>query len=124
MKKIILVIAVIALTVSINAQSKMLTKRANISTEFVAARMELSDANKAYLYKTISANYDAIKKANLKEVQGDGEKKAIKKELSESLNSELRAKFSEKETKEILDLLKEEKKQKREKKQKNKEGSN
>ncbi len=121
MKKIILVIAFIALTVSINAQSKMLTKRANISTEFVAARMELSDANKAYLYKTIFANYDATKKANLKEVQGNEEKKAIKKKLSESLNSELLAKFSEKETKEILDLLKKEKIQKREK---NKKDSN
>lgn len=120
MKQIIVIIAFIALTVSVNAQSKMLKERANISTEFVAAKMELSDTNKTYLYETILANYESTKKANLKEVEGDEEKKAIRKELRESFNSKLRVKFSKKETNEILSLLKDERIQKREKK----EGSN
>ena len=105
MKNIFLVIAFLSLTLSSNAQSEKFQKKISDRTEYVSEAMNMSDTNKAFLYKSyLENNYEANQK---KKGLGTEEKKEIVKEYKEKFEKTLSVKFSQKEIKQIFTLLKE-----------------
>ncbi len=116
MKKLILFLAFIGLTLSVNAQNKKVKERATEATEFINKTMKLNDANKSFLYKTLLNSFDSTYK-KAKGVPKE-QKKTVYKEARKSLNKALSEKFSKDEVKQINTLLKEYKKQSRKKNKK------
>ena len=107
MKKLILFIAFIGITFSVNAQSKRIKEKASSETEYVNASMKLSDVNKEFLYKSLLTQYDDISKKT--KGLSKEEKKVIRKEASKALKKELKNNFSKDEIKQINALIKEKK---------------
>ena len=120
MKKLILFIAFIGLTFSVNAQSKRIKEKASSDTEYVNASMKLSEVNKVFLYESLLHKYEAFSKKS-KGISKE-EKKALRKKCSKASNKTLSKNFSKAEIKQIEKLLKESNKKKNMKnKEKNKE---
>ena len=107
MKKLILFIAFIGLTFSVNAQGKKIKERASSETEYVNASMKLSDVNKAFLYKSLLTQYNDFSKKS--KGLSKEEKKVIRKEGYKTLKKELKKNFTKDEIKQINTLIKEKK---------------
>jgi len=110
MKKFILIIVFLGLTIGANAQSQKMKERTAVATEYVAKAMNLDDAHKTFLYETVLNGSETVR-VKLKSAKGNEESKAVHKQGREDLKKALSAKFSSKEIKQIETLLKEYKKQ-------------
>lgn len=100
-----ILIACLALSVSLSAQTKRMIDRAQGNTDYVAKSMELNDEDRQFLYTALLNSYKDA--ADRKKGLSDEEKKAVNKEIRKELKAELSKQFSEDEVKEIFALIKE-----------------
>ncbi len=107
MKKIILIIAIIGLTLNLSAQSQKLKDKTLSNTEYIAKAMDFNDLQKNYLYKTMLNN--SHKGYEMRKGLSKEERKEVNKELRKELKTSLSIEFSNDEIKQIFALLKEKK---------------
>ena len=103
--RILILMALVAITANLNAQNPKMIERAKSNTDYVAKAMKLDDAGKQFLYESLLSSYqDAAKR---KKGLSDEEKKEVSKEIRKELKTELETKFSQEEVKQIFALMKE-----------------
>lgn len=105
MKKLILMMAIIGLTISVNAQSQKMVDKAESYSEYVAKAMDLNDVDKLFLNVSLLNSYKDA--AERKKGLSKEEKKVVNKEIRVELKTELGKTFSKEEVKEIFTLMKE-----------------
>ena len=109
MKNLIFILALLTISIGVNAQAKTNKEKAKSDTEYVATAMKLDTKQTDYLYNTIFEKYKMTSKKVDKGMSQE-EKKAIYKEMYTWTKTELEKEFSKAETKEIFTLIKEKKK--------------
>lgn len=103
--RILILVVLVAVSVSLSAQNKKMIERASSNTEYVAKAMNMDDSSKQFLYESLLNSYqDAAKR---KKGLTDEEKKEVSKEIRKELKMELNKKFSKDEVKQIFALIRE-----------------
>jgi hypothetical protein len=107
MKKLILLVALIGFTFSVQAQKKgKMDARVKTMVDYIAQKMNLNEEKTTFLYDTMLANTkESMQKK--KTLTTKEEKKQVNKEMHKKLRQDLSEKFSKEEIDQIFALMKE-----------------
>ncbi|RUA30466.1 MAG: hypothetical protein DSY76_02500 [Bacteroidetes bacterium] len=105
MKHLILLVAIMGFTITLNAQSQKQIDKAKSCSEYIAKAMSLDEAKTTFLYKALLNN--AVEAKERKKGLDKEAKKAVNKALKNELKAELSKQFSKEEIKRIFALMKE-----------------
>ncbi len=108
MKHLILMSAILAFSLTLNAQKAKLQERVKSNSDYVAEKMNMNEENHTFLYETLLNH--AEKTRAKKQGLSKQERKAVNKEAKIALRKALGEKFSNDEVNQILSLLKEKRK--------------
>ncbi len=107
MRKILLFIAFIILTLNVSAQNKKNEQKAKSEVEYVTSKMKLNNSEEKVVYDALIFKY--IETSKLVKDLPKEQRKPIYKEQWTIFQNTLKETFSQKDTKKIISLIKEKK---------------